>query len=167
MSWYRLTDCCRCRASTHCNQFKDVVQIEDFHPAIRQVDCNVHFDSVLQRRKSTLFHLLQATSTPHGLEALDSLCEVQKRSVIAWGSWDCNESMFMFQVDASMASAFLKRPSFAEKSLNELLDLFARAVSLHETAPMADLMYREAKESTEKRQSENACVAPTTSTDWL
>jgi hypothetical protein len=73
----------------------------------------------------------------------------------------------MFELYAPMASALLIRPSFMKQPSHELLDLLARTVSLHLTAPLLEWLYREAKDPTAKRQSVNACVAPTTSTGWL
>ena len=112
-------------------------------------------------------HHADRLRTSSGLQSLDSLCKVQERSVIAGGSRDCDESMRLFVVNAPMASALLKRPSITEQSSHELLDLLARAVSLHETAPMLAWLYREAKDPTAKRQSVKACLAPTTSTASL
>lgn len=62
--------------------------------------------------------------TSASLQTLDSLCEVQERSVIAWGSRDCNKSMCMFGLYAPMAAALLKRPSFLEQLSDELLNVF-------------------------------------------
>ncbi len=58
------------------------------------------------------------------LQTLDSLCEVQERSVIAWTSRDYDKSVCMFEVYAPMTPASLKIPSFIEQSSNELLNVF-------------------------------------------